>query len=118
MTGAETSNAQPRAASGYEQLPHILTYGGEARSGKGTSVAAVKQRLSEVGIQHRVIDQGLKFRVLAELALTQRKSMDDQTELTDFLSADSTHSDLLRTLDEVAAMKETEVKSYIYNPVI
>jgi cytidylate kinase len=102
----------------YEQLPGVLTFGGEARSGKGTSVDAVHQRLDEVKVQHRVIDQGLKFRALAELAVGTRLALDDPTVISEFLTKSQTHIDLLSMLNDVATMNKEDVRSLLYNSAI
>ncbi len=52
-------------------IPKFITVQGQARSGKGTLVRALVQSLSD---DYRVysIDQGLKFRVFARMAIDQR----------------------------------------------
>ena len=95
-----------------------MTVSGEARSGKGRSVAALSQRLSETGTPNRVIDQGLKFRALAEVAMTAGQPLEDGTALTHFMRSPNTQKSMLGLLDTVRVLSEADKKDLLYNSAV
>jgi cytidylate kinase len=99
-----------------DMIPHtkIITFEGEARSGKGTSVRAVKERLIADGRSAIVIDQGQKFRTLAKLALDRGVNLSAQGEVTNFLAASSTRPAMLELLSRVAEMQPDDVNNLLY----
>jgi cytidylate kinase len=84
----------------------VVTFDGEGRGGKGTSVEAVRASLASDDRDVLVIDQGKKFRALTLVALRHRSSLlDSPDELTRFLRIDATRADMQALLDEAAAAK-------------
>jgi len=51
----------------------LITFEGEARSGKGTSARAARKALERAGQRVTFIDNGQKYRVLARLAVDHRQ---------------------------------------------
>src|SRR5208282_653312 len=94
----------------------IITAGGWARSGKGTSMAHLKGRLEETGLSVRLIDQGLKFRVIGELAVLNGKVLDSPADLDSFVRSPRTRQATLKNLDEVYALDEENRKKRLYTP--
>ena len=97
-----------------ERSTHIITAGGWARSGKGTSMAHLKVRLERVDRHVVLIDQGLKFRAIGDVALAARQPLDSPTVLDDFVRSSKAQEATLAVLDEVAAMSETEKRARLY----
>lgn len=98
-------------------ITKVLTFEGEARSGKGTSVRAFNEALGEVGRSVLTIDQGLKFRTLACLALGRNDPellLEDQDYLSEFLIADTTRDDMLSLLGDVAVMPRDKMDALLY----
>jgi cytidylate kinase len=98
--------------------PAIVTYGGEARSGKGSSVRAVRAHLEKFAVPYTAIDQGLKFRVLADMALDDRQPLEDEATMSLFLGDDETHAAFLEKMEEVAEMDRPEIEDIFYRQAI
>ncbi len=98
--------------------PRLITFEGEARSGKGTSARTVRQSLLAAG--HRVvyIDQGQKFRAFARLALDRGVALTDQLAVGEFLEDLSARTELLHLLSLVAKMEQPEVEALLYTPEV
>ncbi len=96
----------------------VLTFEGEARSGKGTSVQAVRESLVARGRSVLFIDQGVKFRTLAKLARDKGVSLDDQAQLTDFLLDPDSRRAMLELLDQVTRMERSEIDALLYTPEV
>jgi cytidylate kinase len=92
----------------------VITFEGEARSGKGTSVRAVQDRLVADGRTVVVIDQGQKFRVLAKLALDRGVDLLDQAAVTAFLSSPETRPAMLELLNKVVALEPDAINDLLY----
>lgn len=92
----------------------IITFEGEARSGKGTSVRAVHEQLTAEGREVVVIDQGQKFRTLAKLALDQKINLADQRAVSDFLDRPATRPAMLELLASLGDKDETEINALLY----
>lgn len=68
-------------------LPKLITFDGEARSGKGTIVQATKDMLrDELGYKTMLIDAGQVFRCLVVAAGNAGVDLDNPAELDAFLS--------------------------------
>jgi len=96
----------------------IITFEGEARSGKGTSVRAVRERLVAEGRKVVVIDQGQKFRTLAKLAVERGVELSEQAEVTTFLASPQTRPAMLKLLNKVAKMRPGAVNDLLYTQQI
>lgn len=98
-----------------ERSTYIVTAGGGARSGKGTSMGALKRRLESVhGQKVACIDQGGKFRAMAYAAMGAPRpvDLDDSKALADFLT--SSRGSVLRLLSEIANLTDAERKTLLY----
>jgi cytidylate kinase len=92
----------------------IITFEGEARSGKGTSVRAVHDQLIKENRQVVVIDQGQKFRVLAKLALDRGVILQDQAAVTVFLRDPATRPNMLELLGSLKSMDTEAINALLY----
>jgi cytidylate kinase len=92
----------------------IITFEGEARSGKGTSVRAVRDQLTSDGRTVVVIDQGQKFRVLAKLALDRGVDLLDEAAVAEFLHDSGTRPALLNLLTALKTMEQAEIDDLLY----
>jgi len=100
--------------------PNLVTFEGDARSGKGTCVTEVANALREDGRSILEIDQGQKFRVLGYLALMSdvRLDVDLDAEIEAFLESESTQSAMLGQLDRLSAMPKEDVHELLYSSPI
>jgi len=99
-----------------DKIPHtkVITFEGEARSGKGTSVRAVQDQLIAEGRSVIVIDQGQKFRVLAKLGIDQGVSLHDQSQITQYLAQPETRPDMLDLLQSIVDMDQPSIDKLLY----
>lgn len=90
-------------------LPKLVTFDGEARSGKGTVVQATKDYLrDECGYKVMLIDAGQVFRVLVVGATRAGVALDDPAAIDAFLQDDTKAEYCTRLVKEVYHMdKET-----------
>lgn len=95
-------------------MTRIITFEGEARSGKGTSVRAVREALQEAGCNVFFIDQGQKFRAFARLALDRKIPLEDQTAVTEFLQDPTMRDEMLELLKTVSHMEQPEIDALLY----
>lgn len=79
----------------------VITFDGEARSGKGTSVGELRDAIKANGKTPLVIDQGKKFRALALVAIRRGGVIDYPDRLADFLKSDTAVIEMQVLLDEV-----------------
>jgi cytidylate kinase len=96
----------------------IITFEGEARSGKGTSVRAVRDQLMRDGRSVVVIDQGQKFRVLAKQALDSGVNLEDQSAVTTFLRDPGTRPAMLELLASLKEHQQAAVDAQLYNQAV
>ncbi len=96
--------------------PHtsIITAGGWARSGKGTTMTRLKGSLEDLGQQVILIDQGLKFRAMAEVALDGCQDLDSPTALGDFIASPAARTATLAVIDEALVMSDEEKSARLY----
>lgn len=97
-----------------EHNTYIVTAGGWARSGKGTSMANLKGELEQVDQQVVLIDQGVKFRAMAEVALAASEDLDSPSALNDYILSAQATKGTLDVLHEVAGMDEVAKKERLY----
>ena len=94
-------------------LPKCITVQGQARSGKGTLVRALTEALED---EFRVysIDQGLKFRVFARLALDAGVDYEDLALLERFVKDPTQQKAALQCLREVPTLTKAELDERYY----
>ena len=101
------------------QLPKLVTFDGEARSGKGTIVGRVKDYLrDECGHRPMLIDAGQVFRVLVVAAERAGVDMDDTVALDAFLSDDVQAEKCVQLVKDVYHMGKPERDALLYTNVV
>lgn len=96
-------------------LPKLITFDGEARSGKGTIVSGVKDYLrDECGYKVMLIDRGQTFRVLVVAASRAGIDLDDPKALDDFLSNETNVTECVRFVKSVYHMSKEERDGLLY----
>jgi cytidylate kinase len=96
-------------------LPILVTFDGEARSGKGTIVQATKDYLR--GVAHKsvmLIDAGQVFRVLVVAATRAAVNLDSPDAIDAFLGNDTNIQDCMQLVKDVYHMAKTERDSLLY----
>lgn len=95
-------------------LPILVTFDGQARSGKGTIVHAVKRSLLERGIKTMLIDAGQVFRVLV-VSLTQHGvDIDSPEQIDAFLANEQMLAETAELVKKVYDMDHPERDALIY----
>ncbi len=104
------------AHSGLKKA-RLLVVQGSARGGKGTISHALYDQL---GKEYRtaLIDQGLKFRILAALAIDAGVDIENLEALAAFIDRKETRDLLLARLRETRTMTSAEVDARYYTPQI
>lgn len=97
-----------------EFVARIVTFEGGARSGKGTTVRAVARELRSLDHEVLVIDQGLKFRSLAYLAIGKGLDLSRPQVVDEYLQQDTTRHRMMTLLAGVAGMANTERDRLLY----
>lgn len=96
-------------------LPQLITFDGEARSGKGTIVQATKDYLrDECGHHVMLIDAGQVFRVLVVAATRTGINLQDPNELDAFLSNESEKEVCVQLVKDVYHMDKDERDALLY----
>jgi cytidylate kinase len=96
-------------------LPILITFDGEARSGKGTIVQATKDYLRDhSGYKVMLIDAGQVFRVLVVAASRASVDLDDPAAIDAFLSDDKNVQDCMQLVKDVYHMQKAERDSLLY----
>jgi cytidylate kinase len=96
-------------------LPILVTFDGEARSGKGTIVQATKDYLRDAeGHKVMLIDAGQVFRVLAVAAERVGVDLDNPAEVDAFLSDDKNAEDSVQLVKDVYHMSKEERDALLY----
>ncbi len=96
-------------------LPKLITFDGEARSGKGTIVSGVKDYLrDECDYEVMLIDRGQTFRVLVVAAARAGIDLDDPEALDNFLSSETNVQDCVRFVKDVYHMSKDERDGLLY----
>lgn len=99
-----------------KNLPQLVTFDGEARSGKGTVVSAVKDHLrDEYGYKVMLIDAGQVFRVLGVAAAQAGVDMDNPSELDNFLGDEQSSGNCVQLIKRVYHMTKDEREALIYS---
>lgn len=95
----------------------LIVVQGSARGGKGTISHALAEELHTIA-PTALIDQGMKFRILAKLALDAGIDIENLEALGVFITAESTHLALLDTLREVLDMSKEAIEDTFYTAQI
>lgn len=96
-------------------LPKLITFDGEARSGKGTIVQATKDYLrDECGYTVMLIDAGQVFRVLVVAATRAGVDMDNPRSIDAFLGNKTEVEASARLVKEVYHMSKTARDALLY----
>lgn len=96
-------------------VPKLITFDGEARSGKGTIVQITKDYLrDECGLKTMLIDRGQAFRVLVVAASRAGIAMDDAEALDTFLSDQKNIDKCVQFVKDVYHMQKAERDDLLY----
>lgn len=100
-------------------LPILITFDGEARSGKGTIVQATKDYLRDhEGRKVMLIDAGQVFRVLVVAATRAGVDLDDPDAIDAFLSDDKNAEDSVELVKQVYHMTKDERDELLYTNIV
>ena len=97
-----------------DSLPVLITFDGQARSGKGTIVHAVKRSLQDLGIRTMLIDAGQVFRVLVVSASQHGVDIDNPDSIDAFLADEAMLVETTALIKQVYAMDHEERDALIY----
>ena len=96
-------------------VPQLVTFDGEARSGKGTIVQVTKDFLrDECGYKVMLIDRGQTFRVLVVAATRAGVDLDDPLAIDAFLSNNENISSCVQFVKDVYHMEKSERDNLLY----
>lgn len=96
-------------------LPRLITFDGEARSGKGTIVQHTKDYLrDELGYKVMLIDAGQVFRVLGVGVVQAGVDVDDPEAIDAFLSDDAQAEKCVQLVKSIYHMDKEERDALIY----
>lgn len=97
------------------KIPKLITFDGEARSGKGTIVQTTKDVLrDELGFKTMLIDAGQVFRCLVVAAANAGVDLDNPTAIDAFLSDDKSAKECVEFVKRVYHMHKEERDSLLY----
>ena len=97
-------------------LPKLITFDGEARSGKGTVVQATKDYLRDkCGYKVMLIDAGQVFRVLVVGGTRAGIDLDDPAEIDKFLADESEAEKCVQLVKQVYRMSKDERDALLYS---
>lgn len=96
-------------------LPKLITFDGEARSGKGTIVQATKDVLrDEYGFKVMLIDAGQVFRCLVVAATNRNVDLDDPAAIDEFLADDQSAESCVQFVKAVYHMEKIDRDAMLY----
>ena len=96
-------------------VPKLVTFDGEARSGKGTVVQATKDYLrDECGYKVMLIDRGQTFRVLVVAAARAGVDLDDSAAIDAFLTDETNIAACVQFVKDVYHMSKPEREALLY----
>jgi len=95
-------------------LPVLVTFDGQARSGKGTIVHAVKRSLQSHDIKTMLIDAGQVFRVLVVSTAQHGVNLEDPGAIDAFLADNQMLEETTALIKRVYAMDHAERDALIY----
>ena len=97
------------------QLPKLVTFDGEARSGKGTIVQATKDYLrDECGLNVMLIDRGQAFRALVVAATQRGVDVHDPAQIDAFLADEANLEYATQFVKDVYHMTKDERDALLY----
>ena len=100
-------------------LPKLVTFDGQARSGKGTIVSLVKDYLrDELGHKVMLIDAGQVFRVLVVVMTEDGIDLDNPTAIDAYLSDEARAEQCVQRVKEVYHMTKQQRDALLYSPEI
>lgn len=97
-----------------DKLPKLITFDGEARSGKGTIVQATKDYLQEVGHKTMLIDAGQVFRVLVVAAGRSGVDVDSAEAIDAFFDSEEQSEKAAQLVKEVYHMPKEQRNALLY----
>jgi cytidylate kinase len=96
-------------------LPKVITFDGEARSGKGTIAQATKDYLrDECGYHTMLIDRGQTFRVLVVAATRADVDLNSPAAIDEFLASEENVEQCTQFVKDVYRMGKDERDSLLY----
>lgn len=96
-------------------VPKLITFDGEARSGKGTVVQAVKDALrDDYGYTVMLIDAGQVFRCLVVAATNRHIDLDDPAAIDVFLGDDTSAEECVQFVKAVYHMQKIDRDALLY----
>ncbi len=96
-------------------LPKLITFDGEARSGKGTIVQLVKDHIrDELGMKVMLIDAGQVFRCLVVAATNRGVDVDDPNAIDAFLGDDRSAEECVQFVKAVYHMQKIDRDAILY----
>lgn len=96
-------------------LPRLITFDGEARSGKGTVVQGVKDYLrDEAGYKVMLIDAGQVFRTLVVAATRAGIDLDNPSQIDAFLADETSAEHCVELVKAVYHMAKSERDALLY----
>ena len=97
-----------------KNVPRLITFDGEARSGKGTIAHFLKKRLETRGLKVMLIDRGQAFRGFVVSAMRSGVDPDDAVALDAFLTDELALENTVRLLKDIYAMSHEERDALLY----
>lgn len=97
-----------------DNLPKLITFDGEARSGKGTVVQATKDYLIKNGHKVMLIDAGQVFRVLVVAVTRAGVDINNPEALDNFLQDENEVQKSVQLVKEVYHMEKDQRDSLLY----
>ncbi|CAN5395238.1 hypothetical protein BH10PAT4_BH10PAT4_4490 [soil metagenome] len=98
-----------------QPLPILITFDGEARSGKGTIVQATKDYLRDIEKRNvMLIDAGQVFRVLVVAATRAGINLDNSDAIDAFLGDDTNVQNCVQLVKDVYHMEKEERDELLY----
>ena len=95
--------------------PRLITFDGEARSGKGTIVQFTKDYLrDELGLKVMLIDRGQTFRTLVVAAARAGINLDDTEAIDAYLSDPTVVAECVQFVKDVYHMTKSERDGLLY----
>ncbi|MGB3946280.1 MAG: (d)CMP kinase [Candidatus Saccharimonadales bacterium] len=96
-------------------LPKLITFDGEARSGKGTIVQLVKDHIrDELGMKVMLIDAGQVFRCLVVAATNRGVDVNDPDAIDTFLGDDTSAEECVQFVKAVYHMQKIDRDAILY----
>lgn len=97
-----------------KKLPLLFTFDGQARSGKGTIIHAIKRDLLGRNVNAMLVDTGQIFRVLAVFAVNHGVDVDSPDKLNVFLSNETMLTEATQFIKDVYHMDHAHRDALIY----